>query len=587
MVVSPGFDFVGRTLARLVLPCVVAYGTLTVICDLLASTAPQWALVLFSVAPRLLYFFLGPLLEDHRNSRDAKARSAVLPPHIDVKPLEASRRVIENFKSGYPVELFFEWSKRFGQTFRFTVGLDQRVFTTEPDHIKAILATQFETFVKGPIIFTQLKSLLGTGVFNSDGEMWKFHRSITRPFFSKERISDFEVFDRHAEDALRQAKNRLSEGYPIDFQDLVSRFTLDSATEFLFRNDVHSLSAGLPYPAQPSPFAKANSLTFENHPSNMFVKAFISGQDATALRGRSGTFWPLREMWGDAVAPLRKEVDRFVEPFVREGMKRKQERGEGKSGEMETLLDYLVDQTQDREVIKDELVNLLVASRDTTASLLSFSLYMLIEHPDITRRLRTEILSTVGPKSMPTYDDIRDMKYLRAFLNEVLRLYPAVPMNSRTSNRPIVLAPTTGSSVPIYIPAGTRVLYSVFLMQRRTDLWGLDALEFDPDRWLDERLQMYLIKNPCIFLPFNAGPRICLGQQFAYNESSFFLIRLLQHFSSFSLAPDAQPPDSLPPKEWSGEKGPKGRDKIRPASHLTMYVKGGLWVRMSETSEFE
>jgi len=212
---------------------------------------------------------------------------------------------------------------------------------------------------------------------------------------------------------------------------------------------------------------------------------------------------------------------------------------------------------------------------------------MLIEHPNIIRRLREEIFSIAGPKARPTYDDIRDMRYLRAFLNEVLRLYPSVPMNQRTAVKPVVLAPSTGSDSPIYIPAGRRIMYSVFLMHRRTDLWGPDALTFDPDRFLDERLQKYLLKNPFIFTPFNAGPRICLGQQFAYNEASFFLIRLLQQFSSFSLALDAQPPDLLPPKEWAGMKGPQGRDRIRMASHLTMYVKGGLWVRMGEAGENE
>jgi hypothetical protein len=161
-------------------------------------------------------------------------------------------------------------------------------------------------------------------------------------------------------------------------------------------------------------------------------------------------------------------------------------------------------------------------------------------------------------------------------------------------------------------------------MHRRTDLWGPDgerffiitqhhlltshapALEFDPDRFMDERLHKYLLKNPFIFTPFNAGPRICLGQQvidflpflwgrllttksrkFAYNEASFFLVRLLQQFSSFSLALDAQPPDSLPPKTWAGKKGPQGRDRVRPATHLTMYVKGGLWVRMNDVNEME
>jgi len=72
-------------------------------------------------------------------------------------------------------------------------------------------------------------------------------------------------------------------------------------------------------------------------------------------------------------------------------------------------------------------------------------------------------------------------------------------------------------------------------------------------------------------------------RQFAYNEASYFLIRLLQQFSSFSLALDVQPPDSLPPAQWKGKKGPQGRDRISIGAHLTMYVRGGLWVRMENT----
>jgi len=586
MISSPGLQYIARSLPHLLLPCVIGYGTLTVISDVLAIPVPRWALLSLVAGLRLAHLYLRPFLINRKNARYAKAYGAVLPPQIDVGPFEVPKQLIENGKNGYIAGNFLEWSRKFGNTYRLRVGLDERYFTTEPEHVKAILATQFDSFDKGPQTFAQFKSLLGTGVFNSDGDMWKFHRSITRPFFSKERISDFDVFDRHAEEAIKQAKDRLAQGYPIDFQDLVSRFTLDSATEFLFKNDVHSLAAGLPYPDHPSPLAKPNTLTFENHPSNAFVRAFVGGQDLTALRGRAGSFWALKEMWGDVVAPLRKEVDRFVEPFLEIGATRKDESEKtSKAGVDETLLDYLVKQTSDRQVIKDELVNLLVASRDTTASLLSFSLYMLIENPEITRRLREEIISLVGTNSRPTYDDIRDMKYLRAFLNEVLRLYPSVPGNARTAMQPVVLSPPAGSDSSIYVPAGTRVIYSVFLMHRRTDLWGPDALKFDPDRFLDERLQKYLVKNPFIFTPFNAGPRICLGQQFAYNEASFFLIRLLQQFSSFSLAVDAQPPQSLAPKEWAGVEGPQGRDRIRLAAHLTMYVKGGLWVRMEQANE--
>lgn len=79
-----------------------------------------------------------------------------------------------------------------------------------------------------------LKSLLGTGVFNSDGDMWKFHRSMTRPFFSRDRISHFSTFGKNADRAIQIMKKRSAEGYAIDFQDAISRFTMDSATVCAF-----------------------------------------------------------------------------------------------------------------------------------------------------------------------------------------------------------------------------------------------------------------------------------------------------------------------------------------------------------------
>src|ERR1700690_1267046 len=119
---------------------------------------------------------------------------------------------------------------------------------------------------------------------------------MTRPFFSKERIGHFDIFDRHAEDAIGQTKTRARQGYPIDFQvgpilwptpsnpnttqDMVSRFTLDSATDFLFGNNVRSLSAGLPYPDN-SPLTSSYDLS---HPANVFAQAFDRAQKLSTLR---------------------------------------------------------------------------------------------------------------------------------------------------------------------------------------------------------------------------------------------------------------------------------------------------------------
>lgn len=96
---------------------------------------------------------------------------------------------------------------------------------------------------------------------------------------------------------------------------------------------------------------------------------------------------------------------------------------------------------------------------------------------------------------------------------------------------------------------------------------------FDPERFIDSRVKKYLTPNPFIFLPFNAGPRICLGQQFAYHETSYFLIRLLQQFQSISLDLSVQPEWAAPPKEWKMYGvGTQKTDKIRMKSYLTMSV---------------
>ncbi|KXN86976.1 Cytochrome P450 52A3-A [Leucoagaricus sp. SymC.cos] len=578
-------------------------------CNQIGTDVPGWMLAVASLALKMGYIFLKPWIEEYKNVKVAKERGAVLAPHAKENRLKLVSALLDELADGYPCNTLRGLSDKYGTMHRFSIGFDQLYFTSKPDHIESILATEFEAFDKVPDLRSQMESLLGTGVFNSDGEMWKFHRSITRPFFTRDRITDFDNFERHAQDALKNTKARLAEGYPIDFQDLVSRFTLDSATEFLFKNDIHSLDIPLPYPG------KSDLNT--SHSSMPFVNAFAKSQEVVAQRAFMGTYWPLLEFWKDTIMPYRKTLDRFVQPFLDKGFKEKETRKTESEGLVETLLDYLVDKTEDQSVIRDELINLLVATRDTTTSLLTFSLYMLIEHPDIEQRLKREILEKVESERSPTSEDIKEMKYLRAFLNEVLRLYAIV-----TSTKPVIFAPTIGTDTPIYMPTGTRFVYSVFLMHRRKDLWGPDdesPLEFDPDRFLDERVRKHLVPNPFIFCPFNAGPRICLGQQFAYNETSFFLIRLLQQFTSFTLEESARPAEGVPkpewfaynetsfflirllqqftsftleesarpaegvPKpEWVGIEAPQGKDKIRLKNSVTMYVRGGLWVKMKE-----
>jgi hypothetical protein len=189
---------------------------------------------------------------------------------------------------------------------------------------------------------------------------------MTRPFFSKERIGHFDIFDKHAEDAIAQTKTRVKQGYPIDFQvgrifwptpsnlnttqDMVSRFTLDSATEFLFGNNVRSLSAGLPYPGN-SPLTASHDLS---HPANIFAHAFGEAQKLSSLRSRYGSAWPLVEFWKDNVKVHRDVIDKFIDPILVEAIKKKKaamdalgmKDGEREVKDGETLLDHLVNYTE-------------------------------------------------------------------------------------------------------------------------------------------------------------------------------------------------------------------------------------------------
>jgi cytochrome P450 len=206
-------------------------------------------------------------------------------------------------------------------------------------------------------------------------------------------------------------------------------------------------------------------------------------------------------------------------------------------------------------------------------------------YPEVTRKLRAEVLAQCGSSGSITYEQLRNLKYMRAVINETLRLFPPVPLNVRESrptgctlppSDPTFASTSLGSDDDpraFYMPGSTPIYFLPLLTQRNPELWGPDANEFDPDRWLEgERLSRF-VSNPTMYTPFSAGPRVCLGQNYAYNEASFFLVRLLQQFDTFSLATEAQPEGSLPPLEWKHRKGRQVDEKIWPAAALTLFVK--------------
>ncbi|KAJ4490749.1 cytochrome P450 monooxygenase pc-1 [Lentinula aciculospora] len=599
---TPGVVAITRTLA---LPGIFAVGTVAVRRFLEkygGLVLPTWLFATIYVLSPPVLITCRILVRDWRQRRDAAALGARIAPRVKGKwfaNLGLLKMMMNNYYRGYPADGLFNIMEHQGPVFNMNILWQNMVFTCQPEHIQLILATDFGNYVKGERFQRNMSSVLGSGVFNSDGDMWKFHRSMTRPFFSRDKIIHFDMFDRHADSAISLMKARFRAGYAVDFQDLIGRFTLDSATEFLLGSCVNSLTAGLPYPHNVAP-----NVVFDSSTSNAgtllspngtafslarnFSNALLDAQEAVSARERFSMIWPMLEIHKDKTEKPMKVLNGFIQPIVNEAvakMRSQKECGEMKGPdeeEKETLLDQLVKQTDDPVVLKDETLNILIAGRDTTAATLTFVVYFLSMYPDTMDRLREEIFEKVGPSKRPTYDDIRDMKFLRAVINETLRLYPVVPFNIRECTNATTWPSPDPTQPPIYIPAGAIVPWSVFMMHRRKDLWGPDAEVFDPDRFLDDRLKTYLVPRPFIFLPFNAGARICLGQQFAYNEMSFILVRLIQNFTSFTHFPELSPPEFQVPPEWKSFPGRKGIDKFFPKMTLTMYSGGGLWIKAQE-----
>lgn len=189
--------------------------------------------------------------------------------------------------------------------------------------------------------------------------------------------------------------------------------------------------------------------------------------------------------------------------------------------------------SRDPKVIRDQIFAVLIAGRDTTAATLSWAIYELSNYPKIWRKLRTQVLEHVGPTQTPSYEHLKNLTCLTHTINETLRLYPAVPFNIRgcstwppkytgASRRHRAGAnscdvvedstlPMPEGQPEIATSVGDIVIYSTMAMQRRADLYPAvsdtfaDPAIFSPDRW------EHWTPKPWHYIPFNGGPRICIG----------------------------------------------------------------------------
>lgn len=394
-----------------------------------------------------------------------------------------------------------------GNTHRSFITFNNSIVSTaEPENIQALLATQFHDFDLGPARKSNFHDLLGNGIFTAEGEAWSHFRRQLRPQFSKSQVSDMEAADRHLGILFKALPEENALGWVegADLLPLLYRFTMDVSSEFLFGESINSQSTAL--------HSQDSGNTKDLEKELDFVEAMNYAQNFVMWRIRLGALQSIFSI--KKFKKACKTVKDFADHFVRIALDPDHKRPPTLPGQKPkyVFLDELVAETRDPIELRDQVLHIMVAGRDTTSALLCFTILLLARHPAEFQHLREAIVSHFGTEKAPTneltFESLKACKELKNVLYETLRLYPLVPINGREAIKDTTL-PTGGGpdrKQPIVIRKGEQVGYSAYVMQRRKDIWGEDADEFRSARWDGRKLGWE-------FIGFSGGPRICLGRK--------------------------------------------------------------------------
>ncbi|KAF9114953.1 hypothetical protein BGX27_009383 [Mortierella sp. AM989] len=414
---------------------------------------------------------------------------------------------------------------KYGRYYSISIpGLGRVINISDPEMVDHVLKANFWAYVKGPYLKKSLGPLVGEGIFGADGEHWRWQRKLASHIFNVKSFRTYtsDVFCREANLAIDYLSAVADTDKVVDLQNIFYLFTLDSFGEIAF---------GQAFGCLKDPEREVEFAVSFDRLNHALSERIIS------------PIWKLKDWWtgnGKVVERDTKIVHDFAYNVIK---KRREELTNGdKSEQNKDLMQLFMDATDENgqplsdEMLKDELINMILAGRDTTAQALSWMFYLLHRNEassDTLSQLREEIDRTLNG-AQPTYESTKQQKYAEACFHETLRLYPSVPQNLKLCVEDDVL------------PGGPRVYKGEYVgwcpwaMGRLDYIWGPDAKEYKPERWLTGEKP-----SSSKFVSFHLGPRTCLGQQFATIEAITIMSMLLQKFT-FELVDPSQEPAYLP-----------------------------------------
>ncbi|CAN1180560.1 Cytochrome P450 704C1 [Linum perenne] len=396
------------------------------------------------------------------------------------------------------------------KTYRLLTPSHSEIYTVDPANVEYILKTNFSNYGKGSYNLGIMNDLFGDGIFATDGDKWRHQRKLASHEFSTKVLRDF------SSNVFRVNAAKLA-------SDMLMKSTLDSMFKVGFGMDLTSLSESDDLAQQfTTAFDEANAITF---------RRFVD------------LIWWLKKAFNVGLEGRLKQNMKIIDAFIYQLIERKREQMMMKTAEdtvkvekKDILSRFLLESKKDPEnmtdkYLRDISLNFIIAGKDTTANSLTWFFYLLCKHPLVQEKVAREVRESTNEVSLSadefvellTQESLDKMQYLHAALTETLRLHPAVPVDGKSAEEDDVLPDG------YRVRKGDGVTYMAYAMGRMTGIWGDDAEEFRPERWLDEE-GVFRAESPFKFTTFHAGPRICLGKEFAYRQMKIFAASLLYLF---------------------------------------------------------
>lgn len=401
----------------------------------------------------------------HNSNADA------LPPGPDEKTdlqiNEASFRHIQSLVQSYPDICRIPARSRKSDSF----------LLNEPKLIKHVLIDNYKNYTKG-IGFERAKLLLGNGIIVSDGEQWRQQRLMVQPAFRREQLKSLtRTIQAVSQALLVRLRDRAACRESIDLTATMSEFALEVMLRSLFSDDLDDMmteAGGNPFAIFTEAQERDMNLALKFRALAALMKSVFE------RRRRRGTKYP------DMLGALMAARDAHDHPM------------------------------SDKALL-DEVMTLIVAGHETSAITLSWTWYLLSQHPGVERRLLAEF-DTLGDKTSPDYEDLPRFMFCKQVMYEALRLYPPVWLFSRRARQ--------DDNVGGYrIPAGSDIFVSPYFLHRREVIWP-DPERFDPDRFAEPGSEK---SHHATYIPFSAGPRKCIGDVFAAQEVQIHMGTIARH----------------------------------------------------------